>query len=384
MDAVDDEWVWPNELKEARLMETLLRCQVCGEFFTGPVLVRECRHTFCSECIRKHLLARGTNGNCPECKCSCSSSDLIPNRPLEQLVDLFRQLKPKVLQLAAGVDLQDIDSTSEKKTKRKAKNAETITRLPTVSYNVMKDKQIQQLLDKAGLGAILPTSKDNMIACHKEFIMLWNAQLDTMNPKSPNQVRSEVIEAFRLRQQEKMNKASSKKALGLRHDEPLENALHKSAAFQDNFRKLAAQAKAKMNGEPAKTQSASPAKAPEVIDVATVAAAENNDARDTLPNGELRYIPRDPTAGAWRHLYSTTLDKPLFVNSTTHEVTDEVPPSFAKQPSLPVKRPSEPSEWTCGVCTLLNTPLMDRCEACGTANPRPFRPKRSKQSKLSL
>ncbi|KAF0754773.1 hypothetical protein AaE_005207, partial [Aphanomyces astaci] len=242
----DDEWVWPNELKEARLMEGILRCQVCGEFLSGPVLLRECRHSFCSECVRKHLLARGTNGCCPECKCACSSSDLIPNRPLEQLVGFFRALKPKVLHLAStsqgsgdGATLASLSTSDLTDTATASTSTDITARMPTTSYNFLKDSQIRQLLKSAGLLAILPTSKDSMITCHKEYTMLWNAQLDTMNPKNASQVRAEVVTKFRQRQHETAAKASTRRSLGLRPDDPIEKAITRTSALNDNFRKLA-------------------------------------------------------------------------------------------------------------------------------------------------
>jgi E3 ubiquitin-protein ligase RAD18 len=175
MNEIDDEWVWPMSLIEARQMEGFLRCQVCGDFLSGPVLLRECRHSFCSECVRKHLLTRGTNGCCPECKHACSAGDLIPNRPLEQLVGLFCLLKPKILRLAEGrgttieeaTTLATPTKASSKDGDEKNNNA-TPKRVPIVSYSLMKDKQIQHLMEKAGLTDLLHVSRETMIACHKE------------------------------------------------------------------------------------------------------------------------------------------------------------------------------------------------------------------------
>ncbi|RLN94269.1 hypothetical protein DYB28_011238 [Aphanomyces astaci] len=280
----DDEWVWPNELKEARLMEGILRCQVCGEFLSGPVLLRECRHSFCSECVRKHLLARGTNGCCPECKCACSSSDLIPNRPLEQLVGFFRALKPKVLHLAStsqgsgdGATLASLSTSDLTDTATASTSTDITARMPTTSYNFLKDSQIRQLLKSAGLLAILPTSKDSMITCHKE--------LDTMNPKNASQVRAEVVTKFRQRQHETAAKASTRRSLGLRPDDPIEKAITRTSALNDNFRKLAQQVKAQ-KANAATTQPNPPAASPSTASPAkTPSKAPEEQAATKMPTG---------------------------------------------------------------------------------------------------
>ncbi|ETW03841.1 hypothetical protein H310_05197 [Aphanomyces invadans] len=406
-DDVDDEWVWPNELMEARLMEGILRCQVCGEFLSGPVILQGCRHTFCSECVRKHLLAKGTNASCPECKCACSSSDLIPNRPLEQLVGLFRALKPKVLHLSSSPSsdggatrLAAFTTAVNTSAAPTSLTSDITTRLPTISYNVMKDSQIRQLMDKVGLQAILPTSKDNMITCHKEYTMLWNAQLDTMNPKTASQVRAEVIAKFRQRQQEKAVMASTRRSLGLRPDDPIEKAITKTSVLNDNFRKLADQARAQ-RGNPSQPQpAASPAKmsskphaAPSPVHAVNM-QDEAKVASNVMANGDLRFLPREAPAampmaaldGTWRHLHSTTLDKSIYIHSGSAQVTDVPPSPFAKPPPLaPAKRHVETSTtWTCARCTLENEPHVEKCEVCGAPTTKPTRPKRSRQSKLSL
>ncbi|KAF0689492.1 Aste57867_19049 [Aphanomyces stellatus] len=377
---LDDVYAWPSQLMDARQMEEILRCKVCGEYLAGPVLLQGCSHTFCSECVRKHLLSKGTSGSCPECKKACSSSDLIPNRPLEHLVVHFRALKPKVLQLASGTaSLEDLD-TKEAASKANQQNNDAMKKMPIVVYHGMKDKQISQLLIKDGLGKILPTSHDNMVNCHKEFIHMWNAQLDTINPKSLGQVRNEVVEAFKARQKEKSTLAATKRELGLHKDDPLENA----PAINDNFRKMAQKMKAQKDAKPS---------AEDKDDGAQMA---QDDPQNTMPNGDMRFLPRD-NAGTWRNLYVNSLEKSIYVNSVTNEVLDKAPPATtaklppkAESSPSPVKRPVEPTVWACGMCTLENPLHFLRCEACGQANPnpppttKPERPKRSRQSKLSL
>lgn len=181
MDFVDDaaaaddmgEWEWPSQCDELREMENLLRCQICGDFFHGPVLL-PCSHAFCSECVRKFLQTKGAHGCCPECKQACAPRDLVANRSMEKVALLFKQMKPKLLLLvldkkilgdggeqvvegrrgvagktmARATRSQNAKDTAAAVTATSGKSAangkaRAAERLPVVSYNVMKDKEVR-------------------------------------------------------------------------------------------------------------------------------------------------------------------------------------------------------------------------------------------------
>lgn len=147
LDEPMDEWQWPADCAELRTMENLLRCLICGDFLHGPVLL-PCSHAFCSECVRRFLQSKGANGCCPECKQPCSSSDLVANRPMEKVVLQFQQLKPPLLmRLQSGQHMtttkkKDADDFSALGRKGR-KTAAPLERLPLLSYNVMKDKDVR-------------------------------------------------------------------------------------------------------------------------------------------------------------------------------------------------------------------------------------------------
>lgn len=173
MDFIDDsgggatedqgEWEWPTESAELREIERLLRCQICGDFFHGPVLL-PCSHAFCSECVRKFLQSKGAHGGCcPECKRSCAPSDLVANRSMEKVAVLFRQLKPKLLRVLDATATASVAATatatanpSPSVGRRHSSGASTtratahsgkaraVERMPVVSYNVMKDKEVRE------------------------------------------------------------------------------------------------------------------------------------------------------------------------------------------------------------------------------------------------
>ncbi len=76
-------------------VEAALRCQVCKDFFTTPVIT-SCSHTFCSLCIRRCLT---TDGKCPTCRAEDQELRLRPNWIVQELVDAFQAARPEIIQL---------------------------------------------------------------------------------------------------------------------------------------------------------------------------------------------------------------------------------------------------------------------------------------------
>lgn len=179
------EWEWPvDRCEELREIESLLRCQICGDFFHGPVLL-PCSHAFCSECVRKFLQTRGAHGGCcPECKQPCAPGDLIANRSMEKVALLFKQLKPKLLRVLDTTAAARSPTSATKRTSAsdggsatRSTNgkARTVDRLPVVSYNVMKDKEVRKLLETIGIRLPLK-NRDEIIQIHKE-VRRWSPLL---------------------------------------------------------------------------------------------------------------------------------------------------------------------------------------------------------------
>lgn len=77
-------------------VEAALRCEVCKEFLSNPVIT-PCSHTFCSICIRRCITA---DGKCPSCKTGCSSDKLTPNIAVREVVMRFEEARPKAIELA--------------------------------------------------------------------------------------------------------------------------------------------------------------------------------------------------------------------------------------------------------------------------------------------
>ncbi|KAH0613317.1 uncharacterized protein H6S33_009697 [Morchella sextelata] len=77
-------------------LDAALRCQICKDFFTAPVLTN-CQHTFCSECIRRALHA---DSACPLCRAPEQEYRLRKNQVVGDLVDAFVAARGGVLELA--------------------------------------------------------------------------------------------------------------------------------------------------------------------------------------------------------------------------------------------------------------------------------------------
>jgi len=76
-------------------VESALRCQVCKEFYSTP-MITTCAHTFCSLCIRRCLT---NDGRCPACRTEDQPSRLRRNWVVEELVQAFESARPDILQL---------------------------------------------------------------------------------------------------------------------------------------------------------------------------------------------------------------------------------------------------------------------------------------------
>lgn len=94
-------------------VEAALRCEVCKEFLSNPVIT-SCSHTFCSICIRRCITA---DGKCPSCKTGCSSDKLTPNIAVREVVMRFQEARPKALELARADKEDTVEMPSGQKRK---------------------------------------------------------------------------------------------------------------------------------------------------------------------------------------------------------------------------------------------------------------------------
>ena len=99
-------------------LDSLLRCQICKDFYTSAVFTT-CLHTFCSLCIRRCL---ASEGRCPSCNSSEQEARLKKNVALQEVVDCFVESREKLLRVARERTSGDQDGNGKSET-HVAKNA---------------------------------------------------------------------------------------------------------------------------------------------------------------------------------------------------------------------------------------------------------------------
>ncbi|KFY02644.1 hypothetical protein O988_02020 [Pseudogymnoascus sp. VKM F-3808] len=77
-------------------VESPMRCQVCKEFMTTP-MITSCGHTFCSLCIRRCL---ANDGLCPACRTPDQELKLRANKSMGEVVESFKKIRESALEIA--------------------------------------------------------------------------------------------------------------------------------------------------------------------------------------------------------------------------------------------------------------------------------------------
>eukprot|EP00232_Nephroselmis_pyriformis_P013884 CAMPEP_0182876350 /NCGR_PEP_ID=MMETSP0034_2-20130328/14097_1 /TAXON_ID=156128 /ORGANISM="Nephroselmis pyriformis, Strain CCMP717" /LENGTH=151 /DNA_ID=CAMNT_0025009135 /DNA_START=174 /DNA_END=626 /DNA_ORIENTATION=+ len=100
MDDYEMPEAWPEGLAEMRMLDSSLRCPICGDFFTDAVCIRGCGHSYCSVCIRRSLSFKE---ECPTCRVSnVTTDDIAPNRTIDAVVKHFKASRGAMLSLATA------------------------------------------------------------------------------------------------------------------------------------------------------------------------------------------------------------------------------------------------------------------------------------------
>ncbi|GAA5931517.1 uncharacterized protein JCM15063_001490 [Sporobolomyces koalae] len=102
-------------------VDSALRCQICHELLTAPVLLTTCSHTFDSLCLRTHLK---DIKKCPQCATEANEDRIRRNIQLEQVVQLWKLARTDLLALERVPtppvrESNASTTTSSVKTKRK-------------------------------------------------------------------------------------------------------------------------------------------------------------------------------------------------------------------------------------------------------------------------
>lgn len=79
-------------ISSARSLQEALCCSLCQEYFTEPVAI-ECGHSFCRACIVQHWEKWEIKSPCPRCGEISLGKKFTPNRELENMVEIAKQMK---------------------------------------------------------------------------------------------------------------------------------------------------------------------------------------------------------------------------------------------------------------------------------------------------
>ncbi|TVY75648.1 Postreplication repair E3 ubiquitin-protein ligase rad18 [Lachnellula suecica] len=109
------DWL-ATPLPKLSAVEAALRCQVCKDFYTSP-MITSCSHTFCSLCIRRAL---GENGKCPGCRAPEQELKLRFNGAVYDMVEAFKAARPEVLEYTKERPIPPARTASPKRSRELA------------------------------------------------------------------------------------------------------------------------------------------------------------------------------------------------------------------------------------------------------------------------
>uniref|UniRef100_A0A670I0V2 Uncharacterized protein n=1 Tax=Podarcis muralis TaxID=64176 RepID=A0A670I0V2_PODMU len=67
-------------------------CSICLDYFKDPVMIPECGHNFCRSCLIQSWGESEAEAFCPHCRETVQERRLIPNWPLQNVVDIAKKL----------------------------------------------------------------------------------------------------------------------------------------------------------------------------------------------------------------------------------------------------------------------------------------------------
>jgi hypothetical protein len=239
----------PEVPPELQALDESLRCGICQELYNNAVTISisECAHTFCSLCIRKTFFdqMKGTKRKtwCPKCNCDVPRQDkeLITNREVQAAVLGYKQfLVTYTTNAKAAVPIPAADKPPSPNTRRSGRpraaqvdHAEPPLQLPeqdqkptakpgdaplnlmhkkpATNYAGMNKKQLQNKCDDEDLPKI--GDVEILKARHQDYVTLWNAETDSIRPKSKQQIVALVLKKERTRAEEKAKERRSGAAM---------------------------------------------------------------------------------------------------------------------------------------------------------------------------
>lgn len=139
-------------------LDASLRCQVCKDFYTNPVIT-SCSHTFCSLCIRRCLSAEG---KCPTCRADDQEVRLRQNWALGEVVESFQAARAEVLKFATEAERRKENESEESgiRTLKKRKLGEVEGEELEGSPRRTRSRSARQTENTDGTPVVIENSQD--------------------------------------------------------------------------------------------------------------------------------------------------------------------------------------------------------------------------------
>ena len=423
MDDTEDVWISaPLDRatplhQQLRSLDEALRCPICREFFTNPVSLMNCCHSFCSACLRLSLTAQSSltrQGGpcCPVCRSELDGrrqeANFRPNRSLARLVATFAPLRVSLYhhltQTMAHNNNNSNNNSSNNSSNnndeahnnnnnnRKRSSTSTIKLEPKrrLIYSSQQYKGKRALVDLCREEGISTAGNEQQLReRHQRFVLYWNSHTDCFeDTKTPGA----IIAAFNAQEQMRQNtgqdartkksianvfaKAQHAKTDGKNDKGEIDTP---KTAFEtkldEGFKALIAQARHKQRWKTVQRQddqkddkhdentqnSQSPA--PAVTNDTTSPSEKATPSKNESPPSDANHANHDSTPAISR-LQSDDEDV----------IVIESPPCAAPKQRTTTRTTSIVGPWTCTKCTLVNenrTWSTAKCELCEAPRPKP-------------
>lgn len=213
LDDVPDSTDWlATPVPGLGAVESALRCQICKDFYTTPMLT-SCNHTFCSICIRRAL---AHDGKCPLCRASEQESKLRSNWSMEEVVGAFAKTRKALLDFTKQPPIamasnagsltpkrRPDDDSLEEDQNRQSKRLRSSTRASKTRGAERTCEVARQEIDFAPYSEADGEFKDGLVQCPICLARMKEAQvsrhLDTGScpgPPQPQTLDSSALASF--------------------------------------------------------------------------------------------------------------------------------------------------------------------------------------------
>lgn len=222
------DWI-DSKLSGLKDIDETLRCHICKEFFTAP-MITGCGHTFCSLCIQRYLT--NTSQRCPTCMQEQQISQLRKNVTVETLVEHFSAHRATILSVVKEVAKQPppemvelLPSSPDLDDGRRRSGRKRTRQNYTENVDSSDDIQVECPVCQAMLpGAAINRHLDNN--CNDTGAVNGGNWLGTKKKTKPlrkiqrvNQASESLVNVRRKLQDEGLSTSGSKQALFRRYDE---------------------------------------------------------------------------------------------------------------------------------------------------------------------